>query len=246
MCHEDVVKAFQRTAHAMSKGWDMATGCQACHGQGDAHIEGGGDAEAIIRPQMLPPRESSDLCLSCHARHEKQFTTRQSSHRLNEVGCLDCHEAHHAGDNLLRLEGAELCSTCHQPVAAHMELPRSHPMAADGPGCVDCHEPHGARDLRASPTATARVCAECHFEKAGPFVYDHGMLVDGCASCHETHGSTNRHLLRHESQANLCYECHGAGATPGWHSAQSFVNEKCTACHTAIHGSNTSQLFLED
>jgi DmsE family decaheme c-type cytochrome len=246
ICHEDVVAAFQRTAHAVSPGWDAATGCQACHGPGEAHMDGGGELEAIIRPQLLEPRESSDGCLNCHRRHEKHFTTRQSSHRLNEVGCLDCHDPHHAGDNMLRKEGADLCSGCHQAVVARMDLPRSHPMAEEGPGCVECHEPHAARDLRANPTSTARVCAECHFEKAGPFVYDHGMLIDGCASCHETHGSPNRHLLRHESQVNLCYECHGASATPGWHSAQSFANEKCTACHTAIHGSNTSQLFLED
>jgi DmsE family decaheme c-type cytochrome len=246
MCHEDVVTAFERNAHAGAPGWDMATACQSCHGPGEAHIEGGGDLDAIIRPQLLPKRESSDGCLSCHERHEKQFSGRRSNHRLNDVGCLDCHAPHHAGDNMLREEGADLCAGCHQSIAARMDLPRSHPMATGGPGCVECHEPHAARALRANPTSTARVCAECHFEKAGPFVYDHGMLIDGCSSCHETHGSSNRHLLKHESQVNLCYECHGASVTPGWHSAPGFAGQKCTTCHTAIHGSNSSQLFLED
>ena len=92
-----------------------------------------------------------------------------------------------------------------------------------------------------------QTCESCHFEKVGPFVYDHGTLLpDGCASCHEVHASTNRHLLRHDSQVNLCYECHNANVTPGWHSASRFVNQKCSACHSAIHGSNTNQFFLED
>ncbi|NIN09987.1 MAG: cytochrome C, partial [Gemmatimonadales bacterium] len=88
---------------------------------------------------------------------------------------------------------------------------------------------------------------DCHFDKAGPFLYDHDVvMVDGCASCHEVHGSPNRHLLKHEPQVNLCYQCHSASVTPGWHSAPRFLNEKCTACHTAIHGSNTNPFFLEE
>ena len=37
---------------------------------------------------------------------------------------------------------------------------------------------------------------------------------NGCAACHEVHGSPNRHLLRHQTQVNLCYECHSASVTP--------------------------------
>jgi predicted CXXCH cytochrome family protein len=70
--------------------------------------------------------------------------------------------------------------------------------------------------------------------------------MDGCRSCHQIHGSPNRHLLTHSRQINLCYECHSGANTPGFHGAEQFLNEKCTACHTAIHGSNTNQLFLEE
>ena len=104
--------------------------------------------------------------------------------------------------------------------------------------------------MRAStvhPLNIVQICGDCHFEKVGPFVYNHDtQIVDGCVACHENHGSTNRHLLRHESQVNLCYECHSASFTPGWHSAPRYVNQKCTSCHTAIHGSNTDQFFLEN
>jgi DmsE family decaheme c-type cytochrome len=252
MCHEDVVAAFQRTGHAIAPGWDASTGCQACHGPGEAHIDGGGDLDAIIRPQMLSPRESSDNCLSCHEGHEKHFSARRAIHRLNDVGCISCHNPHSPTEKMLAKEGVELCAQCHQSVAAEFELPRHHPLDerpfdVGGPPCASCHEPHATRSNRSSSTPSRTVCGNCHFEKVGPFVYSHDVtLVDGCAACHMAHGSTNRHLLRHESQINLCYECHGANQTPGWHSAPAYANQKCTSCHTAIHGSNTSPLFLEN
>jgi len=244
MCHEEVVDAFGRTAHAIAPGWNAATACENCHGPGDAHIDAGGDVDAIVRPQLLAKRESSDRCLECHRRHEGHFSSPRSLHRLNDVGCIDCHNPHSAAARMLVRKGADLCARCHPSAAARFELPRSHPMAEAGPGCASCHDPHATL---AGPNSLEKTCGSCHFEKIGPFLYDHGpLLLNGCASCHEIHGSTNRHLLRHASQVNLCYECHSASVTPGWHSAPRYANEKCTACHAAIHGSNTSQFFLEE
>ncbi len=246
MCHEEVVAAYQKTGHALATVKDGGAGCQSCHGPGDAHIEEGGDPDKIIRPQSLSPEASSDGCLTCHGRRENHFSARQGIHRLGEIGCIDCHNPHSAADAMLRAEGAALCSECHQAVTARFTMPRSHPMADNGPGCVSCHNPHDGRRSHPSRIAT-EVCGRCHFEKTGPFLYGHDTtLVDGCSTCHEVHGSTGRHLLVEETQVNLCYSCHGAGVTPGWHSARRFLGEKCTACHTAIHGSNTSQYFLEE
>ena len=90
-------------------------------------------------------------------------------------------------------------------------------------------------------------CTECHMDKRGPFLYNHDVsLVEGCGSCHDPHGSPNRHLLNHARQNNLCYECHPGTTTPSFHSFGRFVGEKCTACHTAIHGSNVNPFFLEE
>lgn len=246
MCHDDVAAAFQKTGHALAPGWDSSGGCQSCHGPGDAHVDEG-DPEKIVRFQTLSSKESSDTCLACHQRQEKHFSARQGIHRLGDVSCVDCHNPHSDAETMLREKGAALCSTCHQATAAQFEMPRSHPLAAAGPGCVTCHEPHTARKRHPSQTAQDGACGSCHFEKTGPFLYAHDtMLVDGCSTCHDVHGSTNRHLLTQQSQANLCYECHAAGVTPGWHSAPQFLDKKCTACHTAIHGSNSSQFFLEE
>jgi DmsE family decaheme c-type cytochrome len=247
MCHEDVAAAFLKTDHALAPGWDGKADCQSCHGPGDAHVEEGGDPELIIRFQTLSPAASADRCLTCHQREEKHFSSRQGIHRLGEVSCVDCHNPHSTVKTMLRETGAELCSECHPSVAAQFGMPRSHPMDEAGPGCVNCHEPHATRSPGPSRMTRDTVCGNCHFEKTGPFLYAHDtLMVDGCLSCHEVHGSTSRHLLVQETQVNLCYQCHTAGVTPGWHSAPRFLDQKCTSCHTAIHGSNTSQFFLEE
>ena len=242
-CHEEVVAAFAKTAHAVAPGWNDETGCESCHGSGTEHVEGGGGTETILRFADLTPREASAQCMDCHQRQESHFSAVQSIHRLGDVGCNDCHNPHSTADGMLEKTGRELCGDCHGAIASQFDLPRAHPID----DCASCHEPHATRALRSSKSLFQQTCGNCHFEKTEPFLYPHDvLLVDGCASCHEVHGSPNRHLLKHGPQVNLCYQCHSASVTPGWHSAPRFLNEKCTACHSAIHGSNTSPFFLEE
>ncbi len=246
VCHEDVVVALKQTSHAVAPGWDPDAACQTCHGDGTAHMESA-EASDIVRPSDLAPREASALCLDCHSRQEKHFNSGMSIHGLGDVSCTDCHNPHSKKTNMLDVGQLELCSSCHKAISAQFDLPRSHPIGDESQACAMCHEPHGQRSLRVSTPQFDQTCSSCHFEKAGPFVYAHDTtIVDGCAGCHEVHGSPNRHLLTHEPQVNLCYQCHSANVTPGWHSAPRFLNEKCTACHSAIHGSNTSHAFLEE
>lgn len=244
-CHAEVVRSFAGTAHAVAPGWDAEKSCESCHGPGQEHAEDG-SIETIVRPQTLSPREASENCLSCHSREEKQFASRHSLHSLADVSCIDCHQAHSTAAAMIDTPGTELCASCHQTTAAQFELPRAHPLP-DETGCQSCHDPHSAVSPRASSGRGNPTCDNCHFDKAGPFLYAHDVsLVDDCSSCHTVHGSSNRHLLEHERQINLCYQCHPANHTPTFHNAANFLNEKCTACHTAIHGSNTNPFFLEE
>lgn len=246
-CHADVFEAMQGGAHAIAPGWDAETACESCHGPGEAHVESGGEASTIVNLGELPPLEASAACVTCHKRQESHFKVGQSIHRLGDVGCNDCHSPHSSAEGMLETPASELCASCHQAIALQFELPRSHPLDDQGDGCVSCHNPHGTRSLRTSTPLFDQTCSDCHVEKAGPFIYAHDTsIVDGCSGCHEVHGSPNRHLLKHEPQVNLCYQCHSASVTPVWHSAPRFLNEKCTACHTAIHGSNTNPYFLEE
>lgn len=244
-CHEEVVANFSKTAHATAPGWHLETGCESCHGAGQAHADG--DESAITNLGALLPREASEVCIACHDQTKREFRSRHAVHDLADVGCTDCHNSHSTADNMLVASGTDLCAGCHGSVVSEFEMARSHPLDKDGQACQSCHNPHTDNSLRNSKGLGNNTCDSCHFEKAGPFVYDHDVsLIDDCASCHRVHGSTNRHLLTHSIQINLCYQCHSAEATPTFHNAGNFLTEKCTACHTAIHGSNTNAAFLEE
>ena len=73
-----------------------------------------------------------------------------------------------------------------------------------------------------------------------PLLYA-AVLAEGCVRCHVPHGGTDRHLLRSQQVAQLCYECHTV--TPADHIQPSF--RQCTNCHVGIHGSNVDPLFLQ-
>ena len=251
-CHEEVVEAFRLTPHTVSPGWDPATGCEACHVGALEHTESG-DPEDLVNFRDLTPRESSERCLDCHRREERQFNTRRGIHHLADVACIDCHAAHSTAPNLMDHLSVETCGGCHQGIVAEFALPRTHPLPETGRrrgeptaiqksiNCEGCHEPHAHNSPRANASmGLAQVdCVRCHTEKAGPFLFPHEIsMVDGCEGCHQVHGSPNKHLLTHAKQQNLCYECHNR------HAATSF-SAKCTSCHTAIHGSNTHPSFRE-
>lgn len=244
-CHADVVKSFQHSPHSKVPGGAGAASCQGCHGDATAHMESGDPAD-IRNLAKLSPRESSNACLECHSRQETQAHVGRSLHALDDVGCADCHNPHGATENMLVKPAMQLCSSCHTTVAAQFSMPRHHPTMGED-GCTGCHDPHGTKNDRMARGAGKDTCVACHADKQGPYIYPHDVsIVEGCSSCHDVHGSTNRHLLRHERQANLCFECHAVTTTPGFHNFGRFLGEKCTVCHTAIHGSNTNAFYLEE
>jgi DmsE family decaheme c-type cytochrome len=111
--------------------------------------------------------------------------------------------------------------------------------------CVDCHQPHGTlndANLRTSPVRT--LCARCHADKAGPFVFEHVDLAADCQTCHNPHGSANRQMTRW-AQPFLCLQCHQGHNTPrrsvltsGDPAAKEVFFGECTSCHTRIHGTD--------
>jgi DmsE family decaheme c-type cytochrome len=78
-------------------------------------------------------------------------------------------------------------------------------------------------------------------EKSGPFVYEHGDVMENCTNCHTPHGSVNRRLLA-SAMPFLCLQCHNPGHRSLLNSSQNqkplFAN-RCTDCHSTIHGSDT-------
>jgi DmsE family decaheme c-type cytochrome len=260
-CHEDSYKQFETTPHFVTtmegkleahKGPEWH-GCEACHGPGKEHVDGGGDKSKIFTFKDSTPQQTSARCLRCHQYTEEHGNYGRSAHLLNGVSCIDCHDPHHPKQSefLLKAKTPELCYGCHGDVRAQFARPFHHRVNEGLMQCNDCHDPHGSfrpKQLRTNAAGDA-VCYKCHTEKQGPFVYQHEALIEGCTICHTPHGSTNQRMLVQNQVNLLCLSCHtfpaevGPPATPTFHNeAQKY--QSCTLCHTSIHGSNTSNVFF--
>jgi len=255
-CHEDVVKNFGTNLHSrltLEHAGKGAT-CESCHGPGKAHVDSGGDVTKIVRFGPAGEKQSDENCLKCHGGRRANF--RNAAHAEQGVGCTSCHGVHQGNSeaHLLKVSQPQLCYQCHSDVKPAFSQPFHHRVDEGLMNCSDCHDPHGSfgkNNLRATADQNA-VCARCHRETAGPFAYEHPVVsVEGCVSCHSPHGSANAHLLNVSSVNALCQQCHAptnAAASAQARSAmaanQTAQEAVCTSCHTQIHGSNTSNIFL--
>jgi DmsE family decaheme c-type cytochrome len=257
-CHEEIGKTYDHSPHwktLLNHRGVQYQGCEACHGPGKAHAEAGGDITKIIRFKELSREESSKRCLSCHEFGEEHANFLRSEHLKNNVGCVDCHSAHHPKVEraLLMMAQPMLCYGCHLEIKPQFSKPVHHRVDEGLMSCSNCHNPHGGfmtRQLR-STAAQDQVCFGCHTDKAGPFVFEHAPVkTEGCVSCHTPHGSSNPRLLKRSQVNVLCLECHTltvdstAPGIPSFHN-QAQKYQACTMCHVAIHGSNSDRVFFK-
>lgn len=258
-CHEDIYNNFEKTPHWTTTldthGGPAKQGCEACHGPGKAHVEGGGDVSKIFTFKKASAKDASTRCLSCHTYGEEHSNFARSAHLQNNISCIDCHSPHHAAgpEHLMKVKQPQLCYGCHLETKQQFQRPFHHRVNEGLIQCTDCHNPHGGfltRQLRAT-SAQDVVCFKCHTEKQGPFVHEHPPVkTEGCVSCHLPHGSSNARLLKRSQVNLLCLECHaftldvGALATPTFHN-QAQKYQACTLCHTQIHGSNFDSFFFK-
>ncbi|MEO8033529.1 MAG: DmsE family decaheme c-type cytochrome [Acidobacteriota bacterium] len=260
-CHADQAKAFAANAHArgkVKKGEVPNTLCESCHGDGTAHIEGGGDKEKIYKPAGV--EGANKTCLTCHDISTDRISRHAGMHANSAtVNCLTCHSIHSSeprAPHLLAKKQLTLCDSCHMTqVSSFRNKPYAHRLGRGGMECSSCHEPHGrpgAGSLRLTE-AGELPCLNCHDEKRGPYVFQHGSFAIGdCLTCHEAHGSSNPKRLKRATVAQLCLECHSpiSGTTlgsqpPSFHNLSSPRYQNCTTCHVAIHGSNRDPQLLK-
>jgi DmsE family decaheme c-type cytochrome len=258
-CHETETKSYNDGPHwqtllEKSRGPEWQ-GCEACHGPGKAHAEGGGDVSKIISFRKLSSPDASRRCLDCHEFGEEHSNFLRSQHQKNNVGCTNCHSIHAAKIEpfLLKASQPQLCYGCHLEVAPDFSRPFHHRVNEGLLKCSDCHNQHGGfltTQLR-STAAQDQLCFNCHIDKAGPFAFEHAPVkTEGCVSCHTPHGSSNPRLLKRSQINLLCLECHtltvdsAAPAIPSFHN-QAQKYQSCTLCHVAIHGSNSDHFFFK-
>jgi DmsE family decaheme c-type cytochrome len=216
----------------------------------------------------MPPERALETCLTCHARDLARVNIQRSEHTNNGVACTSCHSIHHSPTPkyLLAKKQNELCYTCHATVRAQFSMPSKHRVNEGFMQCSDCHNPHGSFDatwkmgqkprMMEQALGTESPCLKCHIDKRGPNVFEHPPVrVEGCETCHFPHGSMNARLLRRPVVFTLCLECHNGAPSTGTrndgvpiqssrHNMLDPKFQKCTTCHSAIHGSNSDAYFL--
>ena len=93
-CHDEIYKQFETTPHFITtmegkleahKGPEWH-GCEACHGPGKEHVDGGGDVTKIFTFKNASPQETSARCLGCHQYTEEHGNYERSAHLLNGIG----------------------------------------------------------------------------------------------------------------------------------------------------------------
>ena len=237
-CHEDTVTAVMKTVHVEAN----MVSCESCHGSAENHIEDP-MIDNIGSFSTMDADAIQQVCGSCHADQQPI----KSSHYGIGSACLNCHNAGHADTianrAMLNDISGELCLDCHKDVRARMNRPYSHPMDDYDNTCIGCHNAHESRTEQMG-NRMDETCATCHPGKNGPFMFEHlGGANTGCGECHEPHGSTHPNLLNRHDTRILCLSCHTD--TPVFHDQTDLRYRQCTACHSAIQGSNINHLLME-
>jgi DmsE family decaheme c-type cytochrome len=261
-CHEDLVNAFGKNAHAAiekSPAPKVENPCASCHGSGKAHIDAGGDKTKIITFKGKAFKEYNEQCLTCHKKNHEVNGFSASMHGKQGLDCADCHSVHKAASTtrLLKDKANGLCLSCHTQQKVDFSKPFHHKVKENAIQCVDCHQPHSGIDRRQVKTSFSgqETCFKCHIEKQGPFVFDHPAIqLKGCQGCHEPHGSNNPKMLVRTTMTSLCLECHSrslvtknvlSSQPPSFHNLNSPTYRNCTTCHVMIHGSNFDRVFMK-
>jgi DmsE family decaheme c-type cytochrome len=255
-CHSAVVKSYVGDPHTQTHLTRSGKGvtCASCHGPEDGHIESGGAKSKIFNPDEATSARVDDVCLSCHQGKHRTFD--RSAHGKSGLSCVSCHSVHSAGSSryLLKVAETELCFQCHTDVKPQFSNSFHHKVEDGLIECTDCHDPHGTigeDPFRASHRQDS-LCANCHTDTAGPFVFQHAVMkTEGCTACHFPHGGPSPHLLRSSDIDAICQQCHLPAADfktkAHIRSADdsSRTSRSCIDCHIDVHGSNSSVVFLK-
>ena len=227
--------------------------CEACHGPGKKHADGGGGPDGINSQKptsFLTPKQRNKYCLECH-QGGSRIGWHAGAHDSNNLACASCHKIHAERDPVLKTATQpEVCYKCHRKERADFSKPSTHPVRFGKMACGDCHSPHGSNStgMLIKPTVN-QTCYTCHAEKRGPFLWEHAPVAEDCTLCHHPHGSVNQARLK-KNPPLLCQQCHSVAGHPsvartpaglpggGGGGSAFLLAGSCLNCHSQIHGSN--------
>lgn len=104
-CHDEEYASVSATAHKelFAEREVKKQGCEACHGPGQAHLDGNGDASKIFRFSDARLAAVRTRCGACHQ------DLSGEAHTQRQTSCLKCHSIHQAKpkDFLLKPDAAQ-------------------------------------------------------------------------------------------------------------------------------------------
>ncbi len=261
-CHEGWDRGVTGSPHARAidpRTPAAAQGCETCHGAGSRHSDDPTGFPVKIFAKMAPDAVSG-TCATCHNRGEHALWDG-SQHDARGLSCATCHSVHDPKAKVGQLKAASqplLCATCHRDKVAKLDRSGHMPVREGKMQCSTCHNTHGSTTVKMlrRGESVGEMCASCHADKRGPYLWEHAPGRDGCVTCHDPHGSSNERMLVSKPPI-LCQRCHvatrhpstiydgaliGSGASP---SARIYARS-CVTCHANIHGSNhpSGQRFI--
>ncbi len=213
VCHvTDFDRAWDPRTDTYRSTWRASgVGCEACHGNDDAHVDGARhDARWRARPV--------DVCAACHARREELTGRFAPGERF---------------DDHLRLTLADAPGAYHPDGRAadedfeYVSLALS-PMGARGVTCLDCHDPHSGA-LRVD-NGRDGLCLGCHgaglrgapIIAAGHAHHRPDSVAARCVTCHMPEATYMQRDRRRDHGFTL-----PAPAT----AARTGSPDVCGACH---------------
>ncbi|UCF31769.1 MAG: hypothetical protein JSV26_05015 [bacterium] len=175
-CHTTFIDPEKRTIA------EEGIGCEACHGPGGLHVDGGGRADRIVNPEKLTRERANMICSSCHVRG--QDTSGEYYYPVGYIpGAdlaeyytpLEIQEGETAKAALNRLYGdwkdkmlnssrakCEVCGIAGQDT----DTPKDNAQS-DMEFCFGCHNFRAKLQLHnRHPDTVDLVCYDCHVKKA--------------------------------------------------------------------------------
>lgn len=238
-CHAMQAEQFAKTIHATAEPANAkyGTGCESCHGPGNAHANAMAEAttpqqtaagKKLIFNFNVKPAENAAHCLSCHSSSADQRLFGRSEHKMMGVSCEQCHAAH---------------LTVPAPASKRVEARAAQPTFFQVPTL-----PEETRWLSESLLKKTQpdLCFSCHKSIQAQFsLPTHHRVPEGqvkCTDCHEAHGTMNRPLLK-KVNFEVCVGCHAEKRGPYVYEHAAVKIEGCTACHSP-HGSIERNMLL--
>jgi predicted CXXCH cytochrome family protein len=229
-CHADVASNFRHAFHAQ-----QGVDCEACHGPGSLHVQGGGDISKIISFGKRSATDANGVCLSCHTQDARIRNWMAGPHASNKVRCIDCHQTH------------TYSATAGSKTEASLDL-ITDVMTPGRVGNVEDLVPE-TKAMMQPRWAANDACLKCHQTQRGQMSMPyHHPLREGkmsCADCHDPHGGAGGNNLRTANTNQLCLSCHAQYRGPFAYQHPP-VTENCMICHTAHGSPNTNLLTVSE